>query len=547
MNQSFHLTNVRRFHGHHELSLAPLTLIYGNGSTGKSTLLDAMAAFRSTLPPVYRTGSTLARQAADLGLTNDLRAGSLAPLRSWNPSNEELMSVGWDVDGLSVHVDEHGDWSWSIAGGLLRVKDRFGSFGIGHRTLERMPGLNDWIISRLSGYVARAMAAMDHVGGWNPDDALSVADMLSSIAAPAEGGFLITVLEHVRDEISEHLDGYPLPQRPDQLAKFVARLHQASDADLLPTAWACQLTPYLSDWCNYGRGTRNDPQDPYGSGWSPTRLDPQYLARFILGALSCHWAYDIHAVAESLGVWGSASHHRPVSQPLERMYAADDPNLPRILQNIAVPGAVRVLSAVLGRKVSVGIADVAGNLIYTQDCPDDLGVQSHSNLSRAFARHRQRPTLMDLLQQQGRRMPTGFVIPVLIEAGGAQTPIAYHGYGVQVLVGMLAHMTGMGLSLVQQPETHLHPKQQFDLGRALWTLIGNGSTVVAETHSEYLLRGVQSMLRDSPSAASSVLVHEVRSMPDDDGSFIRTHCLEPNGDFNLPWPDEFFPDPRLLV
>ena len=85
---------------------------------------------------------------------------------------------------------------------------------------------------------------------------------------------------------------------------------------------------------------------------------------------------------------------------------------------------------------------------------------------------------------------------------GPQRNLVDVGYGVsQVLpvVTELLRPDASNMSLMQQPEVHLHPSAQAALGSLFCELAGAGRQLVVETHSDHLLERVRLDIRDGKS------------------------------------------------
>lgn len=75
-----------------------------------------------------------------------------------------------------------------------------------------------------------------------------------------------------------------------------------------------------------------------------------------------------------------------------------------------------------------------------------------------------------------------------------KTPLNQVGFGVSqilpiVIEGVL--MTNNGVLMVEEPESHLHPKLQGELFDFLYSLVLQGKTVILETHSDHLITRMQ--------------------------------------------------------
>ena len=96
--------------------------------------------------------------------------------------------------------------------------------------------------------------------------------------------------------------------------------------------------------------------------------------------------------------------------------------------------------------------------------------------------------------------------------GGAQdlVSIADVGVGVSqvlpVVVALLAAGKGQTVYL-EQPEIHLHPKAQLALAKLFADAVKRGVRVIAETHSDLLLLGVQTLVAEGSVGADQVGLH----------------------------------------
>lgn len=95
--------------------------------------------------------------------------------------------------------------------------------------------------------------------------------------------------------------------------------------------------------------------------------------------------------------------------------------------------------------------------------------------------------------------------------------------------------------LVEQPELHLHPAMQAELGSLFAEVVSTSSTaqIIAETHSESLILRVMKLIRTGNLDASLVKVLWVDQ--DKDGhAFVRDLPIDKSGEFEVSWPHGFF-------
>jgi predicted ATPase len=118
--------------------------------------------------------------------------------------------------------------------------------------------------------------------------------------------------------------------------------------------------------------------------------------------------------------------------------------------------------------------------------------------------------------------------------------IADVGLGVSqvlpVVVALLAAEPGQ-LVYIEQPEIHLHPKAQVALAHVLADAARRGVRVVAETHSQLLLLGIQTLVAKGELDPALIKLHWFQR--DEEGvTTIASHDVDENGAFGE-WPEDF--------
>lgn len=111
-------------------------------------------------------------------------------------------------------------------------------------------------------------------------------------------------------------------------------------------------------------------------------------------------------------------------------------------------------------------------------------------------------------------------------------------YALPVVVAALRAEVG-GLILVENPEAHLHPAGQSEIGGFLARVAADGVQVFLETHSDHVLNGIRVAVADgsAPLLPEQVVIHFFRA--EDDGPLLQSIELQRTGQLTA-WPVGFF-------
>jgi predicted ATPase len=117
------------------------------------------------------------------------------------------------------------------------------------------------------------------------------------------------------------------------------------------------------------------------------------------------------------------------------------------------------------------------------------------------------------------------------------------GYGnsqvIPVLVGGLNLSSGECL-IVEEPEIHLHPRAQAELGDFFLELCQRGVQSLVETHSEYMIVRLQKHIAAGALSPDDVRIYYVNPTPE--GKELIRLELDEKGLFKQEWPGGFFPE-----
>ena len=136
------------------------------------------------------------------------------------------------------------------------------------------------------------------------------------------------------------------------------------------------------------------------------------------------------------------------------------------------------------------------------------------------------------------------------------TPVSHRDVGIgvsQVLpVLVSAYAYHEQVFAIEQPEIHLHPALQAELGDVFLTsaLGGQRNAFVLETHSEHLILRILRRIRETtdgelPEGATGVRAEDVAVLyvqAGKDGAEVVEIPVTEGGEFERPWPEGFFPE-----
>lgn len=117
------------------------------------------------------------------------------------------------------------------------------------------------------------------------------------------------------------------------------------------------------------------------------------------------------------------------------------------------------------------------------------------------------------------------------------------GYGnsqvIPVLVGGLNTRVG-GTFIVEEPEIHLHPRAQAELGDFFVDLFKRGVQSIVETHSEYMIVRLQRHIASGLLSPKALFIYYVNPTPS--GKELIRLEIDEKGKFTSEWPGGFFPE-----
>jgi hypothetical protein len=150
------------------------------------------------------------------------------------------------------------------------------------------------------------------------------------------------------------------------------------------------------------------------------------------------------------------------------------------------------------------------------------------------------------VQSVGERSRDLFEVRLIDQRRGREVDVALSdvGFGIsQILPFIVQSLAGeRQIITIEQPEVHIHPRLQADLGDLLAATVREprNHRFVIETHSEHLVLRMQRLIRDEQLTPNDVsIIYVSRGV---NGSRAERLRLDENGDFIDDWPGGFFPE-----
>ncbi len=586
------ISNFKCYGSEVNAPLAPITLLYGENSAGKSTLLQALLLFERAFMKCVggsaelRHGN-LASNPAQLFYQNTSSNPIRIGVSSFEGVRTRQHAVGYTSSDNTLKVFRNitGSWFWPEDSGnskpwnqnrtlvfnftlfpLIRdvyeeLHSRRGDVVEGYRRCAEMMRMDRYVDSHdeINKQVFAVVKKYDSSRQRNSEDESFEGDFTENdvpkaerftaglpewfhFAAP-EWSNVRNVQEDMNVEwITEAIDFY---SREFSYEEFCARHHNATlvvasyfsglkeIAGRLPTLWS-------ADWFALPLMVQDivmasDPRIFLAYSWSEPPGEPLQQKGEYYPRTSSH-VWKNKSLAKTLGVGDS---HEMKSSGRHILFKMLCTECDRISQSVDINwiGPVRAIPL---QKYSL-----------------DKDKKGYSSADASFLMDPKTRRQVNLwlerfkvgyeVDQEVTPSEGGYVKHVVLrdiyQKDDVYVNWAEAGFGIGQVLPIIAHCISPGGSLIaiQQPELHIHPRLQAELGDLFLEAVKKqGHQLIVETHSEHLMLRIQKLIRKGELAPEDVSVLYVSR--GEDGSTVKRLALNEQGEFMDEWPDGFFPE-----
>lgn len=113
-------------------------------------------------------------------------------------------------------------------------------------------------------------------------------------------------------------------------------------------------------------------------------------------------------------------------------------------------------------------------------------------------------------------------------------------YTLPIIVALLTStLIPDSVVLIENPEAHLHPKGQTEMGRLIGLCVECGSQVIVETHSDHLFDGIRIHTKHTPGFSENWQAYWFEKRGSE-GTAVQEVKVNPNGKYSTDCPEGFF-------
>lgn len=562
------LDNFKAFGMRQEIPLAPITLIYGENSAGKSSIIQAILAIKQSINSKDPARNLLVTRGEETNLgsvQNTLFRGQLdRPLSigfQWSRSliTPNLYGVLFDSVGSEPHRDSFIDTE------VNRLIWEFTALGESRRDLRT----SNLFINNVSGEevyksistpITLSFGENVYSHGEFPHQFVPIPDPKS--LDHAYNIFTNTVLPRVLSELERFRDEVTFVGYEDFDDEGFEREPYYVEDRYFEATWKLLLNDvYLSMDVDARSDVRSS--DIYSAASRLMDRFKNYNKELFVEDMSLHYEAELKGDDP---LWALALTDDGLSEAIEY-------GLRRTIFSEGVTGHQWIEKNRLSQKELnafslrlMGYLQGSGYFGPTRQRPDRLsvvqdasaGIESAGTVDIPLLLTQDKETLRDVNHWIKRLdIPYSFS-PEVIGVGAAEeviwlkltdtrtkteTSLVDIGYGVgqllPIIVGSIA--SSEKLILIEQPELHLHPRLQSNVADLfISSYQAHENQIIAETHSEQLILRLQRRIREGKLSNQDVCVLYVSR--DEDGSHCQQLRLDNKGEFIDEWPHGFFDD-----
>ena len=542
MLKAIELENFKAFGERNRIEFAPITLIFGENSAGKSSILQALSLLKQTRQSREHGALLLPRTEdgivelggfqellfdhdlqRDLSIRIDVVPDHVSRRRSAESLREQ--PIANDFIGLALAVSRPSE----DAEIQLKTLSLYGSAASGRvaefTPIDLTPGqFGPYVPDSLAAIRSRRPIRTSEVRfarcSWLTDDKGFWADIYARSKRRSET--IVDELRQLQTDAQESArQGSLFEDKEDEKRSWLAEIGEAIafyESDFTIEAFVGRMLPAELQTIIGLDGfmplaLRQRPREPLPEletfrRFGPSRLRMRDLTLDLNGfAVDCGRMLD--EALETLYPMG------PYRRPPQRwyMFTGTSP------QDVGYRGDL--LPDLLFRRPEL-VKDTNGWL-------DNLEIGYHIKV-----------------QSVGPRSRDLFEVRLIDKRRGRNVDVALSdvGFGVsQILPFIVQSLAGERQTItIEQPEVHIHPRLQADLGNLLADAIRppRGHRFIIETHSEHLVLRMQRLVRDNILQPDDVsIIYVTRGS---DGSKAQRLRLDESGDFIDDWPGGFFPE-----
>ena len=514
-----------------ELPLSKITLIYGPNSGGKSSIIHALLLLKQSLNDGY--------QNRDKNLVPN---GDLVDLGSWQSliyKHDTDRDVCMDIKYRNLELfDDAADNSIGMVfsdGNLRSVNYKIASHKNNEVLFESKTGESTPIIGFRNAQVKLLDRDLEMFSGFADS-------FLPTILLPdwARGGVRARARTRIRARGIVHSRF-----EVDMLTQALIRSQLPND--MLVRALALIPPEELETELEVRRSPEEAPEGPlryrswlfrsWGDSWAQSQATEESLEKALAIALELEEVVGelkpeqiVHLTPENIP--GDYERHLRLVSYLGPLRSAPQ----------------RLYKLLNSRDASASITGVKGefsaNVLYRSD-------RIKSEVNRWFKQDKFNiPYTLDV-RNAGEAMYGDEYIRIVLtdKRNDTEVTLADVGYGINqilpIIIEGIASQEG-SIVCVEQPEIHIHPRLQAHVADLMIDTIddkdGKRKQWIVETHSELLVRRIQTRIAQGDISPSDVCVLYVDPNDDDDykGSAIKELRLDETGSWLDEWPQGFF-------